>query len=119
MRTRSKDLGTRFETFVVRQAQAAGLIAERLAEGGAQDRGDVRVLTDTEWVLECKDRERLNIHQALEKALAKSATPDTAVAWRRFYRKKGNTNRTQDGPVIVAVTLERFLELLVVESDRL
>jgi hypothetical protein len=29
----------------------------------------------------------------------------------------GNTNRTQDGPVIVALTLDRFLELLRKECE--
>lgn len=113
MRSRPKDLGTAQETRVVRAAQQKGLIAERLAEGGAQDRGDVRILTDHEWIVEVKDRERLNIHQSLEKALAKSGTPDTAVVWRRMHRKPGNSNRTQDGPVVVALTLERFLGLLL------
>lgn len=35
MRTRPKDLGTRMETRIVRAAQDAGLVAERIAEGGA------------------------------------------------------------------------------------
>lgn len=100
------------ETRTVDACQSAGLIAERLAEGGSADRGDVRVYTDREWVLECKDRERLNVHQSLEKALAKSGTPDTAVVWRRMTRAAGNSRRHQDGPVVVAMTLDRFLELL-------
>lgn len=112
MKTRPKDLGTRQETAVVNKALDAGLVAERLAEGGARDLGDVRIATDTFWIGEVKDRERLNIHSALEKALEKSGTPDTFVVWRRLYRKEGNTRRTQDGPVVVALTLERFLELL-------
>lgn len=112
MRTSPKQLGTRQETAVVKQAQAAGLIAERLAEGGAQDRGDVRIYTDTEWVLEVRDRQQMNIHQALEKALHKSGTLDTAVVWRRMARAEGSSRRHQDGPVVVAMTLDRFLELL-------
>lgn len=112
MRTRPKDLGTRTETYVVRAAQNAGLIAERLAEGAVNDRGDVRIYTDTEWIIEVKHRMNLNVPQALEKALLKSGTLDTAVVWRKMARKTGNTNRTQDGPIIVAITLDRFLELL-------
>lgn len=112
MRTRPKDLGTRLETAVVRNAQDRGLIAERLAEGAAYDRGDVRILTDREWTIEVKDRMSLNVPQALEKALAKAGTPDTALVYRKMTRRNGNTNRTQDGPVIVALTLDRFLELL-------
>jgi hypothetical protein len=112
MRSRPRDLGTKMESRIVAAAQAAGLIAERLAEGGSADRGDVRIWTDTEWVIESKDRERLNIHQELEKALLKSGTADTAVVWRRMTRAAGNTRRHQDGPVIVAITLDRFLQLL-------
>lgn len=112
MRTRPKDLGTAMETRIVRAAQDAGLVAERIAEGGANDLGDVRIYAEAEWVIEAKDRMQLNIHQTLERALAKSQTPHTAVVWRRMVRKAGNTNRTQDGPVVVAMTLDTFLELL-------
>lgn len=112
MRTRSKDLGTKMETRIVDACQAAGLIAERLAEGGAHDRGDVRLYADEEWTLEVKDQMALNVPRALEKALQKSGTPDTALVYRKMVRKDGNTNRTQDGPVVVAMTLDRFLELL-------
>lgn len=112
MRTRPKDLGTRLESFVVRAAQDHGLIAERLAEGAVNDRGDVRILTDEEWIIECKDRMSLNVPRALEKAILKSGTPDTALVYRKMKRKDGNTNRTQDGPLIVAVQLTRYLELL-------
>lgn len=112
MKTRPKAQGTAYETFVVNSALDAGLIAERLAEGGLHDLGDVRILADHYWIGEVKDRERLNIHRELEKALAKSGTPDTFLVWRRLYRKAGNQRRTQDGPVVVALTLGRFLELL-------
>lgn len=112
MKSRPKDLGTAQETRIVRACHDAGLVAERIAEGGANDLGDVRIYAHHEWVIESKDRERLNVHQALHKALLKSRTPRTAVAWRRMTRKPGNQNRTQDGPVIVAMTLDAFLELL-------
>ena len=112
MRTSPKQLGTAHETRIVRAAQNAGLVAERIAEGGVHDLGDVRIFADQEWIIECKDRERLNVHQTLEKAQAKAGTPWVAVVWRRMTRKAGNERRTQDGPIVVAVDLERFLELL-------
>lgn len=112
MRSRPKALGTALETFVVRRAQDRGLVAERLAEGGPADRGDVRIYTDTEWVVEVKDRMNLNVPRALAKALRKSGTLDTALVYRKMVRKEGNINRTQDGPIIVAVTLDRYFELL-------
>lgn len=112
MRTRPKDLGTRLETRIVNAAQAAGLVAERLAEGGQYDRGDIRILTDREWVGEIKDRMSLNLPRTLEKAILKSGSLDTFVVWRKMRRPAGSERRVQDGPVIVAITLDRFLELL-------
>ena len=112
MKTTPRALGTREETVTVRAAQEAGLIAGRLPEGGAYDQGDIYILTDQEWIGEVKHRERLNIHQTLEKAIGKSDTPNTFVVWRRSIRAPGHTNRHQDGPVIVALTLDSFLELL-------
>ena len=116
MRSRPKDLGTKMESRVVDACQSAGLIAERLAEGGSKDLGDVRLYAEEEWVLEIKDQMALNVPRSLEKALGKSGTPDTALVYRKMMRKPGNSNRTQDGPIIVALTLERFLELLVEAS---
>ena len=112
MRTSPRTLGTREETKTVNAAQDVGLIAGRLPEGGAYDQGDIYILTDQEWIGEVKHRERLNIHQTLEKAIAKSDTPNTFVVWRRSTRTPGHQNRHQDGPVIVALTLDSFLELL-------
>jgi hypothetical protein len=112
MRTRAKDLGTALETRTVRAAQDAGLVAERIAEGGANDRGDVRIYTDVEWVGECKDRMSLNLPQAVEKALLKSGTINTFVVWRKMRRPTGSQRRVQDGPVVVAMTLDVFLDLL-------
>jgi hypothetical protein len=112
MRTRPKDLGTAFETAVVRNAQDRGLIAERLAEGGAYDRGDIRILTEYEWIGEAKDHMQLNVPRALEKALAKAKTPNTFLVYRKMVRREGYQNRTQDGPVVVVLTLDRFLQLL-------
>ncbi len=112
MRTSPKQLGTREETATVNTILDAGLQTHRLAEGGRHDRGDIIVYTNHEWVGEIKHRQALNIHQTLEKAITKSGTPDTFVVWRRSTRKPGDTNRHQDGPIIVALTLTRFLQLL-------
>ncbi len=112
MRTSPRALGTREETATVASAQQMGLIAERLPEGGTYDRGDIRILTDHEWIGEIKNRERLNIHQTLEKAILKAGTRFAFVVWRRLTRSPGAQRRHQDGPVIVALTLDVFLELL-------
>ena len=124
MKSRAKDLGTRLETATVDAAQAAGLAAERLAEGGSKDLGDVRIWGWRIWahktdpttvrrvfVVECKDRMALNIHEALAKAIAKGGR-FTVVKWRRMARKPGNTNRTQVGEPIIAMSESLFLELI-------
>lgn len=52
---RSKDIGTRAETAVVRLALELGYNeAERLALAGADDRGDIRLLRDPLVILEVK-----------------------------------------------------------------
>jgi len=116
MRTKPKNLGTQLETRIVHQAQTKGLIAERLPEQGAHDQGDIRIYTNHEWIIEAKNRMNLNMPRTLQKALNKSGTPNTAVIWRKMIRQPGNTNRTQDGPTTVAITLNRFLQLLLTET---
>ena len=112
LKTSPKALGTTQETAVVNTALDAGLQAERIAEGGINDLGDVRIWTNHEWIGEVKDREQLNIHKTLAKAINKSGTLDTFVVWRRMFRPAGAKRRQQVGPTIVALTLDRFLELL-------
>lgn len=113
MGNKPKAQGTAWESATVAASQAFGLEAERLAEGGMNDLGDVRIYTPAgDWIIEAKHRTALNIHETLEKAIRKSGTPNTAVHWKRSARKKGNTNRTQVGVPIVAITYERFLELI-------
>lgn len=112
MKSRPRDLGTKHETRIVRAAQDAGLVAERIPEGGAADLGDVRIWAEDEWVVEAKTVMALNIHEALEKALRKSGTPHTVVWWRRMGRKQGQERRSQVGTPIVAMTPDMFLELV-------
>lgn len=116
MRTKAKDLGTWLETYTVRQAVAQGLKAERLAEGGRGDLGDVRITLDTGevWILECKNAENVNEQAVLAKAARKAEahTSRVGVVRRRMKRKDGNVRRTQVGPITVTVDLELLLELL-------
>lgn len=109
-----KNQGTAWESAIVAAAQAFGIPAERIAEGGVNDLGDVRILTDdgTVWIVEAKHRNALNIHDTLNKAIAKSGTRNTAVIWKRSVRKKGNKRRTQVGVPVVAMEVETFLRLL-------
>ena len=115
-----KDQGTRFETEIVTAATQAGHKAWRLAEGGPHDIGDVAIeTTDGDvYVVECKHRERLGVHQALGKTLVKAGKEDgpflvsgAALVWKRSVLKEGNERRSSEG-VVVCVSLGEWLELI-------
>lgn len=111
---RPRKQGTAWESAFVASATDHGLQARRLPEGGSADEGDVELVDHDgdRWVIECRHRERMNIHRALAKARAKAFGGLAAVAWKRTVAKAGNTRRSADGePVIVALTLDAFLEL--------
>lgn len=114
MVNKPKNQGTAWESAIVAAAQAVGLQAERIAEGGSNDLGDVRIITQdgTEWIIEAKHRNALNIHETMQKAIVKSGTRNTAVWWKRTARKKGNTRRSQVGIPSVSMPGDTFLKLL-------
>ncbi len=120
--SKSKRIGTAFESFVVSVAHARGLKAWRLAEGGSNDAGDVVVVTSEgdHVILECKARERLSAHIELAKAIEKAAKADTpfmvdhvGLAWKRLGKKEGNERRSAVGAgITVTLTLNDYLDLL-------
>ena len=113
MVNKPKNQGTRYESTIVTLAKVYGLEAERIAEGGSLDLGDIRIYTpDGDWIIEAKHRANLNIHQTVDKANAKAYPRRVAVFWKRSVRKKGNTNRTPAGPDIVAMRIDTFLEAI-------
>ena len=74
MVNKPKQQGTTYETYVVnRLNELPSTKAQRLAEGGMNDRGDVICEKQTfDMICECKNRTNLNLHQTLHKALEKS-----------------------------------------------
>jgi hypothetical protein len=88
--------------------------AERLAEGGSKDRGDVRIITSNEEiVLECKARQALNVTRELAKARAKNPGGITGVLWKRIKPAEGKKVRVPDGErYVVSLTLDDFLYLV-------
>jgi hypothetical protein len=118
--SKSKAQGTRWETEVVGKAQAAGLDAWRLAEGGSGDPGDVAVNADADdgetWVLE--HRQNLPVHEALKKAQRKVGLADlpfmvdgVAVVWKRTLPNPDGGRRIPQG-VVVVLGMDDFLRLL-------
>ena len=88
MKTSPKSRGTAFETAVVKAAEAFGLAATRLPEGGSKDRGDVYI----------------------KGSYGEDAI--TAVAWKRLVNVGGARRRPDGEPVVVVIGLSDFLDLL-------
>jgi len=91
--TRPKDQGTAWETELVNRAQTAGLLADRLPEGGPNDRGDV-------WI---------NHNTVTSSQMA-------VVAWKRLTGT--GQRRTPDGARdVVVMTTDDFLALAANNLD--
>lgn len=86
--SKSKQQGTKFETAVVRAAEAFGLAATRLPEQGSNDRGDVYIKGG--W----------------------ADDPLVALAWKRLVNKGGARRQPDGEPVVVVIGLSDFLDLL-------
>ena len=109
---RPKDLGTRRETWFVRKAEEAGLRAWRASNNAASE--DVLVHTAGQDVIhEVKDREALSLHPLMKKITGLHGYKAAVVGHRK---KKAGATRVPAGPTLVAITVERYLELLAIED---
>ena len=108
-----KKQGTQFETWLCKELSTyPGIVAERLAEGGSHDVGDIRVTTHSvgTWIVEAKARANLNVHQTLAAARHKAGHDPAVVIWKKLVRKDGSQRRVTDGePIVVAMTLDDFI----------
>ena len=88
--------------------------AQRFAEGGSNDLGDIQLfIDDEEFFIEAKSRQNLNLHQTLDKAINKSGEENTLVFWKKLKRKNNNERRTNDGvPEVISMSYELFVKLL-------
>ena len=115
MVNKAKKQGTTYETNIVnRLNKEVDFKAQRFAEGGSNDLGDIQLFVkDEEYFLEAKSRQNLNIHQSLEKAIEKSGDKNTVLFWKKLKRKQGNARRTNDGiPEVVTMSYDLFIKLL-------
>lgn len=110
--SKAKDIGTRRETWVVRKAQEAGLEARRAPNNSASKDVLIRA-AGRDVPHEVKDVASLSIHPLLAKVVDING-PDAAVVWHR--KKKAGAGRVPAGPTLVAITLDRYLELLKAED---
>lgn len=102
-----------------------GVFAQRLAEGGSTDEGDIEMIDPLgqRWVIEARARERQNVTRALAKARAKAGdeAKHTVLAWKRLVKGEGwvkGQRRVPDGePVVVVMTLDTYLALIEARLD--
>lgn len=128
--SKAKAQGTTHESWIVKELEVAGIKARRLAEGGADDEGDVETWIDGDrWILEGKSRQTLNIQATLGKARKKAGGLRVAVVWKRLVKVAGYQNRqpVAGERVVVILSWDDFLFLVqnqgqpdstVVSNDR-
>tara|TARA_B100001094_G_scaffold196292_1_gene190218 strand:- start:1992 stop:2348 length:357 start_codon:yes stop_codon:yes gene_type:complete len=115
MVNKAKKQGTNYETNIVnRLNKVNNFKAQRFAEGGSNDLGDIQLfIEDEEFFIEAKSRQNLNLHQTLDKAINKSGELNTFVFWKKLKRKTNNERRTNDGvPEVISMSYELFVKLL-------
>lgn len=111
MANRPKQDGTAFETLLVNKAgQHEHLTAQRAPNNAAHRDVEIRLDSGLVVPVECKSRANLNVHK-LAAVMAADGQPPV-IAWRRLSRKGDNVRRTADGPPMVCVGLELFLDML-------
>lgn len=120
--SKPKAQGTRHESWIVKELDAVGIEAKRLAEGGSADEGDVEATFHNErWILEGKARQSLNLQKTLGKARKKAGgfTP-VVVVWKRLVKVAGYANRqpVEGERVIVSMSWEDFLRLVSKEGNK-
>lgn len=115
MVNKAKKQGTNYETNIVnRLNKIDNFKAQRFAEGGSNDLGDIQLfINDEEFFIEAKSRQNLNLHQTLDKAINKSGDINTLVFWKKLKRKSNNERRSNDGvPEVISMSYELFVKLL-------
>ena len=115
MVNKAKKQGTNYETNIVnRLNKIDNFKAQRFAEGGSNDLGDIQLfIDDEEFFIEEKSRQNLNLHQTLDKAINKSGDINTLVFWKKLKRKSNNERRSNDGvPEVISMSYELFVKLL-------
>ena len=115
MVNKAKKQGTTYETNIVKRLNKnSNMKAQRFAEGGSKDLGDIQLFVDgVEYFIEAKSRQNLNIHQSLDKAIDKSGSENTILFWKKLKKRDGNSRRSSDGmPEVVTMSYDLFVKLM-------
>ena len=74
MSTYNKVKGSKFETDVMKYLRSLGYFAERLAKAGSNDEGDiVTIIAGQTYILECKNRKKIDLPQFWSEAQTEAA----------------------------------------------
>lgn len=110
MVNKPKAKGTKRETWLVNRLIEAGLNAAR-SSNNLPGR-DVDVHADVPRIVEVKDRQQLNVHKALLKTQREHPEFPPAVLWHRTSKAEGQKVASPDGPTIVALPFDDWIDLL-------
>ena len=118
--SKQKAQGTKLETWTRNALRDLGFKSRRLAEGGAEDEGDVDVvINDTRWVVECKSTQTLNIQETLGKARRKAGGAPVFLVWKRLVQVAGKKMRqpVAGERIVVVLGWDDFTDLLSAARD--
>ena len=119
--SKAKAQGTTHESWIVNALTALGFPSKRIAEGGANDEGDVETLINgTRWILEGKATQNLNVQKILGKARRKAGgTTPVAVVWKRLVPVKGLKIRqpVEGERVVVILSWDDYISLINVTVE--
>jgi hypothetical protein len=112
--SKNKQQGTAFETWTRKALNSLGIEARRIAEGGANDEGDVEAQLNGRWVIECKATSALNIQQILGKARRKANGAPVILVWKRLVRVAGKQKRqpVAGEAIVVVLSWDDFVRLI-------
>jgi hypothetical protein len=118
--SKAKAQGTTHESWIVKALEAAGITARRLAEGGADDEGDVEAgINGERWILEGKARQTLNVQATLGKERRKAGGLREAVVCKLLVKVAGYQNRqpVEGERIVVVLGWDDFMSLVLNNRD--
>ena len=113
MSSYNKQEGSKFETDVMKYLRKLGHFAERLAKAGSSDEGDIVCMIAGEtYILECKNRKKLNLPAFWDEAQVEAKNYAKArglsVLPLSFVIVKRRNSKIEDAWVITS--LEKWIE---------
>jgi Holliday junction resolvase len=122
MSSYNKAKGSKFETDVMKYLRKLGHFAERLAKAGASDEGDiVTIIAGQTYILECKNRKKIDLPTFWAEALKEAANYAKArgllFSPPAFVIVKRRNASIEDAWVVQ--TLEKWIEQMPVPEGQI